>query len=304
MSLRHPWAFLAVALPVLAALIAPLPATDLTYHLRAGEEILTTGRHTGRRHVDVHDRRRAVARPAVGRAGHPPAVYRLGGWTGLVLFRAALVGLIAASIFELCRRQGTGVRLAAWLALARSRRGAGDGPAPAADRDGAVRAHAASRRRSRGASAPNVAGRPDRRRVGERPRQLLPGAGRARACLGRRRRGTALAGRPPGACRRDGDGRRLLPDAVRPGRLGLRGRARREPGRDGPDQRMAADCAGRHLRILFYGSALLVAAYLARRGRPTAWPTLLWLGFFFVIGAYAARGSRGGRSPPWPPSRR
>ncbi len=42
--------------------------------------------------------------------------------------------------------------------------------------------------------------------------------------------------------------------------------------------------------ILFYGSALLVAAYLARRGRPTPWPTLLWLGFFFVIGAYAARG--------------
>ena len=34
-----------------------------------------------------------------------------------MLFRAALVGLIAASIFELCRRQGTGVRLAAWLAL-------------------------------------------------------------------------------------------------------------------------------------------------------------------------------------------
>ena len=42
--------------------------------------------------------------------------------------------------------------------------------------------------------------------------------------------------------------------------------------------------------ILFYSSALLVAAYLARRGRSTPWPTLLWLGFFFVIGAYAARG--------------
>ena len=40
MSLRHLWAFLAVALPVLAALIASLPATDLTYHLRAGEVIL------------------------------------------------------------------------------------------------------------------------------------------------------------------------------------------------------------------------------------------------------------------------
>ena len=107
MSLRHLWAFLAVALPVLAALIAPLPATDLTYHLRAGEEILTTGRIPG---VDTW---------TFTIAGEPwldqqwgaqvilTAVFRVGGWTGLVLFRAALVGLIAATIFELCRRQGT-----------------------------------------------------------------------------------------------------------------------------------------------------------------------------------------------------
>jgi hypothetical protein len=42
--------------------------------------------------------------------------------------------------------------------------------------------------------------------------------------------------------------------------------------------------------ILFYGSALLVAGYLARRGQSAPWPTLLWLGVFFIIGAYAARG--------------
>jgi hypothetical protein len=42
--------------------------------------------------------------------------------------------------------------------------------------------------------------------------------------------------------------------------------------------------------VLFYGSALLVAAYLARRARPAPRATLLWLGVFFVIGAYAARG--------------
>ena len=29
---------------------------------------------------------------------------------------------------------------------------------------------------------------------------------------------------------------------------------------------------------------------IARRGRPTPWPTLAWLGTFFLIGAYAARG--------------
>ena len=42
--------------------------------------------------------------------------------------------------------------------------------------------------------------------------------------------------------------------------------------------------------VLFFGSALVVAAFLARRGDATPWPTLLWLAFFFVIGAYAVRG--------------
>ncbi len=42
--------------------------------------------------------------------------------------------------------------------------------------------------------------------------------------------------------------------------------------------------------LLFFASALAVAVLIARRGRPTPWPTLAWLGVFFVIGAYAARG--------------
>ncbi len=41
---------------------------------------------------------------------------------------------------------------------------------------------------------------------------------------------------------------------------------------------------------LFYASALATAVLVARRGRSTPWPTLLWLGLFFVIGAYAVRG--------------
>ena len=49
---------------------------------------------------------------------------------------------------------------------------------------------------------------------------------------------------------------------------------------------MAADVPG----VLFFGSALLVVGVLARRGRPGPWSTLAWLGFFFVLGAYAARG--------------
>jgi hypothetical protein len=41
---------------------------------------------------------------------------------------------------------------------------------------------------------------------------------------------------------------------------------------------------------LFYGSALLVAAFLARRGKVSPWAALLWLAVFFAIGAYAVRG--------------
>jgi hypothetical protein len=42
--------------------------------------------------------------------------------------------------------------------------------------------------------------------------------------------------------------------------------------------------------ILFFGSALAIAAWLARRASPVPWPTLAWLGFFLIIGAYAQRG--------------
>ena len=42
--------------------------------------------------------------------------------------------------------------------------------------------------------------------------------------------------------------------------------------------------------MLFFGSALAVAALLARRPAAATWPTLAWLAVFFVIGAYAIRG--------------
>ena len=42
--------------------------------------------------------------------------------------------------------------------------------------------------------------------------------------------------------------------------------------------------------LLFFGSAVGVVVLIARRGERTPWPTLAWLGAFFVIGAYAIRG--------------
>jgi len=117
-SFTRLWAFLAIGLPVLAAVIAPFPSVDLTYHLRAGGEILDTGRIPS---VDTY---------TFTVAGQPwldqqwlaelvmAAAYRLGSWTGLVVLRVALVGIAFGLLFDLCRRRARSIRIAAWLALA------------------------------------------------------------------------------------------------------------------------------------------------------------------------------------------
>ena len=106
MSFNRLWLFLAISLPVLASLIAPMSTVDLAYQLRAGSEILATG-----------------AIPTVDTwtftvAGQPwfdqqwgaqvilTVVERFGGWTGLAIFRALLVGGIVAVLVVIARRRG------------------------------------------------------------------------------------------------------------------------------------------------------------------------------------------------------
>jgi hypothetical protein len=104
-------------LPVLAALIANLSSVDLAYHLRAGEITLTTGR------IPTTDTFTFTANGADwlnqqwGAQVILATVYRLAGWTGLAILRAALVGLTFAFLFEACRRRGLDLRRAAWLTL-------------------------------------------------------------------------------------------------------------------------------------------------------------------------------------------
>jgi hypothetical protein len=118
MTLGRLWAFLAVALPVLAALLAGLSSVDLTYHVRAGTQLLDTGA------IPTTDTWTYTA------AGAPwlnqqwaaqlvlGAVYRVAGWTGLAVLRATLVGLTFGFLFEACRRSGLDLRRAAWLTIA------------------------------------------------------------------------------------------------------------------------------------------------------------------------------------------
>ena len=93
MSLGQLWTFLGGALPVLAALLVPMPSVDLTYQLRAGADILSfrgipdtdTWTYTvqGVAWLDQQWGAQAIL----------AAVFQVGGWTGLAVLRAALVGL-------------------------------------------------------------------------------------------------------------------------------------------------------------------------------------------------------------------
>jgi hypothetical protein len=111
------WTFLGVALPVLGAVLANLQTVDLAYHLRAGGMILDTA---------------AIPRAdsfTFTAAGNPwqdqqwgaevllAAVYRLAGWSGLVVLRAVLVGAIFGLVFDICRRGHTS-RTAGLMTLA------------------------------------------------------------------------------------------------------------------------------------------------------------------------------------------
>jgi hypothetical protein len=112
------WIFLAVALPVLGALLASLPSVDLAYHLRAGATVLDTGL------IPVRDTFTftAMGTPWLdqqwGAQVILAGVFRAAGWTGLVVLRAVLVGLTFGVMVATCRRAGLDRRPAALLTLA------------------------------------------------------------------------------------------------------------------------------------------------------------------------------------------
>src|SRR5512140_3099550 len=117
LGLDRLWLFLALALPALVALIAPLPAVDLAYQVRVGETILSSGQ------IPATDTFTFTV------AGAPwtdqqwlaqvllAAGFRLGGWEALAVLRAALVvaafGLLAAAALA----RGASTRTAAILSL-------------------------------------------------------------------------------------------------------------------------------------------------------------------------------------------
>jgi hypothetical protein len=103
---------------VLASFLASLSSVDLAYHLRAGGQLLDTGV------IPVTDTWTFTAAGAAwlnqqwGAQAILAAVFRIGSWTGLAILRAALVGVTFGCLFEACRRSGLDIRRAAWLTIA------------------------------------------------------------------------------------------------------------------------------------------------------------------------------------------
>jgi hypothetical protein len=117
-TLAQVWAFAAIALPVLAALRATIVTNDLAYQIRAGELMLRT-HHLLRTDPFTFT---AFGRPWLDQQWGAQllfaGVFRAGGWVGLFVARAVLVGLIAAFAWLACRATGVGTKASAWLALA------------------------------------------------------------------------------------------------------------------------------------------------------------------------------------------
>ena len=290
MSLRALWSYLAIGLPVLATLLAPMSTVDLTYQLRAGAEILSTGA------VPVRDTWTFTVAGTLwfdqqwGAQLILRLVEQLGGWTGLVLARAGLTATIVGSVFYVARRRGLDERIASLLTLA-----------------------------AFVVAAPALALRPqliglalfalllvviDLRH--DRPRLLwlaplivaiwanvhgsffigpLSLALAWLADLGQRS-GTARLTLAVAALSAVAACITPFGPAVWAYAVGLSS----NPGVTSLITEWQPTSLRTPAGVLFFASTLAVVAILARRGRATDWPTLLWLAAFFAIGAYAERG--------------
>lgn len=111
------WIVIAVVLPLLLALVLPMPAVDLAYQVRAGDQILLTGALPA---VDtwtfavagvpwVDQQWLAQVLLAIG--------YDIGGWELLAVVRAALVSASVGLLVAVAMARGASGRSASILAL-------------------------------------------------------------------------------------------------------------------------------------------------------------------------------------------
>lgn len=117
LTLSNVWATVVVTLSVGVALMSRMSSVDLAYHLRAGEAILST---RGVPSVDTFTfsvAGRAWLDQQWGAQVVLTLVSRAGGWAGVAMFHAALVGATFWFLWLACRARGASARLSAALTL-------------------------------------------------------------------------------------------------------------------------------------------------------------------------------------------
>lgn len=112
------WAFAVVAIPVIGAFATPMSAIDLAYHVRIGDLILAGRSIPASDPLTLTAGGQAWLDQQWGAQVLFAAVFAVGGWLALALFRAAVIGLLFGLVFDTCRRAGAGSRLAGVLTLA------------------------------------------------------------------------------------------------------------------------------------------------------------------------------------------
>lgn len=117
LTLSNVWATVVVTLSVGVTFLFRMSSVDLAYHLRAGEAILSTH---GVPSVDTFTfsvAGRAWLDQQWGAQVLLALVSRAGGWGGLAIFHAALVGATFWFLWLACRARGASARMSAALTL-------------------------------------------------------------------------------------------------------------------------------------------------------------------------------------------
>lgn len=119
-TLEQVWAIAAITLPLLIVTASRMGTVDLTYHLRAGAEIVAT------RAIPHAD---SFTFTAAGRSWFNQqwlsqvllaAVFDAGGWFALALLRSLLAASALLAMLGACRVQGATLRASAWLTMGAS----------------------------------------------------------------------------------------------------------------------------------------------------------------------------------------
>jgi hypothetical protein len=289
MSLGVLWTFVALMLPPIVALLTPLNSVDLAYQVRTGESLLRTGA------LPAAD---AYTFTVAGRAWFDQQwagqvllalAHRAGGWAGEALLRAVVVTAIFALVLLACRAGGASRRAAAALtitSLVVARSNLGLRPQLFAMALFALTVWILAQRRRRP------------RLVWLIPLLVVPWANLhgtfalaplllALAWLDDWRRGRPRASQLGWLALASVAAATVNPYGLRVwsyvGEISTNDTIRTSISEWAPTS--FSTVAG----IVFFCSIAGVVAYLARRGRATAWPTLLTLGIFFALGLSAER---------------